>query len=317
MQLLNPQFYGSLEPTVRKEALKSLFTLGSVALGTGGLMKLGGASVELDPRNADFMKPKFGNTRYDILGGFQQPIRLAAQVISGKVISSTTGKTMVLGEGYRGLTRTEIISRFLEYKQSPMISFATNLIRGQTSLGEKTDVPTEVMNRVIPMVLRDTYDLYKEEGLKGIPMASPAIFGVGVQSYGGVSSFGLDGKDYTKLNKELLRLKTSMGYPSVSAFGIPLDNKEFKKLKLETGKVVANDLMKFMSSDLYKETPDKHKVNLLEQRIDETKQMVKEKMFPDKERKSEYMADLREAGYSGEEVTKMADEYIKKNPLEQ
>jgi len=313
LQMLNPKFYGSLEPTVRKEALKNLFTFGSVALGSAGLMKYGGADVNLDPRNADFMKPKIGNTRYDILGGFQQPIRLAAQLISGKVISSTTGKTMVLGEGYRGLTRTEIISRFLEYKQAPVISFAVNLIRGQTSLGEKTDVPTETMNRFVPMVVRDIYDLYKEEGLKGIPMAVPAIFGVGVQSYGGVSSFGLDGKDYPKLNKELSRLKTSMGYPSISAFGQPLNNKEFKALKLKTGRVVANDLREFMSSELYRETPDQHKVKLIEQRIDETKQMVKEKMFPDKERKSDYMKDLKDAGYSGEEVNKLADEYLKRN----
>ena len=313
LNLINPAYYATLEPNVRKEALKSLFKFGSTALGVAGLAKYGGANVGVDPTSSDFMKIKYKNTRYDILGGFQQPIRLAAQLISGKITSSTTGKTMVLGEGYRALTRTEIISRYLEYKQAPIVSFASGLLRGKNALGEKFDLPTETANRFIPMVAQDMNDLYKEKGLVGIPMASPAIFGVGVQTYGGVQSFGLDGKNYPKLNDELLRLKTSMGFSSTSAFGQELNNKEYKRLKLKTGQAVANDLKTLITSQKYKESDDRLKTRLVEHRIDLTKDKIKQKMFPDKMRKSMYKSHLKSArGLSDEEADKLADEYMKR-----
>lgn len=314
INLLRPSFYVGLEPTVRKEALKDLMKFGSIALGTGGLAMYGGANVEMDPTSADFMKIRFGNTRYDILGGFQQPVRLAAQLISGKVKSSTTGKTMVLGEGYRALTRPEIALRYLEYKQAPVVSFGVGLLRGKNALGEKFDIPTEVANRFIPMVAQDMKDLYQEKGLEGIAMASPAILGVGVQTYGGVQSFGLNGKNYPKLNTELLRLKTSMGYPSTMAFGYSLTNKEYKALKKRTGKEVANSLNKLLDSERYKQIDDVQKVRLIEHRIDVSKEKVKYLMFKDKKRKSKYKTYLEKSkGITGEEAEEMAEKYIKRS----
>ena len=312
LNLLNPVFYAGLEPTVRKEALKSLFLFGSGALGVAGLLKLGGAEVGFDPRSADFMKAKFGNARYDFLGGFQQPIRAAAQMLSGKVISSTSGKTMTLGEGYRGLTRTEIAARFLEYKEAPIVSFTHSLIRGTTALGEKFDVPTEVANRFVPMVISDIKAMYDEKGFEGIPMASPAIFGVGVQTYGGVQSFGLRGKDYPGLQKELSRLKTSMGYPSTVAFGESLSNKEYKNLKKKTGIEVANDLSKLINTEFYQNLSDKMKVNIMEDRIDIIKDKVKLKMFPIKMNKSILKSAYRSGGDDEETADKKAEEMLKR-----
>ena len=184
LNLLNPYFYVQLNPFVRKEAIKTLFTDAGIFATLYGLWKVNGGEVGLDPRSADFGKIKIGNTRYDVLGGFQQYIRLATQLITGEIISSTTGRTITLGEGYKPLTRKDIALRFFEYKTSPIVSFIIGLAQGTTAVGEEFDVPTEIINRFIPMVTQDIYDISQEKGAEDILYGLPAIFGVGLQTYG-------------------------------------------------------------------------------------------------------------------------------------
>jgi len=183
LSLLNPYYYAKLSPPVRKEALKSLFTFASLGTSVLGLAKLGGAKVETDPRSADFGKIRIGDTRYDIWGGFQQYIRIAAQLIYGETISSTTGVKTTVGEGYKPITRLDILQRFIEAKEAPVMSFITNLLKGRTFLGKSIDIKSEIGQRFVPIILQDMVDLYTEQGPKGILMASPAIFGLGTQTY--------------------------------------------------------------------------------------------------------------------------------------
>ena len=183
LNLLNPAFYVKLDPFVRKEALKSLLTFAGTATSIFSLAKMGGAEIGTDMRSADFGKIKVGNTRFDILGGFQQYIRAGAQLITGEHISSTTGVKTTVGEGFKPLTRMEIISRFFTTKESPVASFVTAMLRGKTAIGKDIEIGEEVRNRLTPMVAQDLKDLYDERGLEGILMGSPAIFGVGLQTY--------------------------------------------------------------------------------------------------------------------------------------
>jgi hypothetical protein len=184
LNLLNPYFYSQLQPLARKEALKTLFATTGIFGSLYGLWKMAGGNVGTDPRSADFGKLKVGNTRYDVLGGFQQYIKLASQLISGEIVSSSSGRTITLGEGYKPLTRKDIALRFFEGKTSPIASFIIGLMTGQTATGEDVDVPTEIISRFVPMVVQDLYDLSQEDGAEGLLYGLPAIFGTGVQTYG-------------------------------------------------------------------------------------------------------------------------------------
>lgn len=184
MNLLDPTYYARLEPTVRKEALKSLAAFVGAGTTTLALLKANGVQVGDDPRSADFGKVKVGNTRYDIWGGFQQPVRAMAQLITGKMISSTTGRESIVGEGYKPTTRLDILARYFQSKESPVASFITGWLSGKSATGEPFRVSSEVLDRFIPMVAQDMWDLAQEDGAASWWKALPSVFGVGVQTYG-------------------------------------------------------------------------------------------------------------------------------------
>jgi hypothetical protein len=183
MSLINPVYYAKLHPAVRKEALKSLVAFVGTGTGILGLAKANGADVGTDPRSADFGKIKVGNTRYDTWGGFQQYARLIGQLATGEKISTTTGKQTELGSGFGTPTRESIIMDFFKSKEAPILSLLTRMSQGE-HFGEPFRLGPEVIDRFIPMVIQDAFDLQREWGGKGIAMAAPAVFGVGSQTYG-------------------------------------------------------------------------------------------------------------------------------------
>jgi len=183
ISLLNPAYYAKLHPAVRKEALKSLMSFVGTGTGVLTLAKLAGAEVGDDPRSADFGKIKIGNTRYDIWGGFQQYARLLGQLATGEKVSTITGKETQLGQGFGSPTRESIAIDFFKSKLAPIPSFLARAGRGE-EYGEPFRPGAEILNRMSPLVIQDAYDLIKERGLTGALMETPALFGVGTQTYG-------------------------------------------------------------------------------------------------------------------------------------
>lgn len=182
LTLLNPAYYVTREPGLRKQSLKSLFSfigLGTTILGTA---HMSGLEVGIDPRSADFGKIKIGNTRIDIWGGFSQYVRAIAQQISGQYVSSTTGRILTLGEGYKPLTRYDIFMRQIESKEAPVFSLLTTILKQQTWDGKLVDVPKEIGIRFVPMVMQDMYDLAQEDP-ELIPIGALSVFGMGVNTY--------------------------------------------------------------------------------------------------------------------------------------
>lgn len=194
LQMLNPQYYIKLQGPARREALTTLMSLAAV---TGGILwaaKQAGADVNTDPTNADFGKIKVGDTRLDILGGHQQYIRLGAELISGKITSSITGSTIDIDEDTGNPTtptRLDIINRFLQNKESPILSFASSLLEKKDATGKPLDFENKnplnnpVGQRFIPLVAQDIADLFTHDKGVNPAIAGPlSVFGVGLQTYG-------------------------------------------------------------------------------------------------------------------------------------
>jgi hypothetical protein len=181
--VMNPNYYVKTPAFVRKEYLKSLLSFGGMIATVLGLAKAGGTKVGVDPRIADFGKIKIGNTRIDIMGGFQQYLRMAGQLISGQYVSSTTGKLFTLGGGYRALDRWEIALRQLESKFSPVASFAADWLKGKDIQGRPFSVPRGIAKRFIPMVMQDVYEIARDDP-DLLPLSVLGLFGTGLQTYG-------------------------------------------------------------------------------------------------------------------------------------
>lgn len=190
--IFSPITYAKADPFVRREAIRSMVQLAgtaSVLLALAAQVK--GAKVVLDPRNPDWGKIRFGNTRIDIGGGFQQPLRLFAQLATGVAISSTTGKKLNLTAGGFGQpNRLDLFLRFFEGKESPIASYITDWARNSDQVGNKFSWDQAAYQRLLPLLAQDSYDLYKAKhgGLNGIAAAfggyAVGSVGFGLQTYG-------------------------------------------------------------------------------------------------------------------------------------
>lgn len=182
VNLLNPKYYADLSPVVRKEAVKSLLSLGAIATTVASLAAAGGADVEVDPRSSSFAKIKVGNTRYDILGGFGQFITLGARLITNETKKSKG--VVELGKKYGSDDALDVVKTFARNKLAPIPSFIVDARTGKNAIGEPFDTSDAVMSRFTPLFLQDAHDIIKDQGLAtGSVMAVPSLFGVGTQTY--------------------------------------------------------------------------------------------------------------------------------------
>ena len=184
--LTDPRIYMASNPVVRKEAIKSLMAFVAIQVAGIGLLSMAtGGSVNVDPRSSDFAKIKVGNTRIDTLGGFQQYIRLAAVLATGKEVGSN-GKVRKLNDdkAYKGDTYASVVGRFARGKESPVASFIHDNAAGKDIVGKKVKYPEALYDRFIPLVAQDVRDVAKEKGYPAAAaLGTMAVFGVGLQTY--------------------------------------------------------------------------------------------------------------------------------------
>ena len=182
----SPRWYVKLPKVARYEALR---TVGQFLGGAAGILygasKIAGVDVANDPRSTDFAKIKIGDTRLDVLGGFQQYTRLAAQIATGKYVDTETGEVIDMKPGIGNRTRWDTLMNFATSKASPPASFIIDLFKGTDYQHRPFEWKRAVVQRMTPLVLQDMLTVYGHTG--SIPAAAAAYAGagagIGVQTY--------------------------------------------------------------------------------------------------------------------------------------
>ena len=184
-QVLNPYKYYTADPIIRKQALKSLFAIAGVGLGIGQIAKLGGVEVSADPTNTDFAKLKFGDTRVDLFGGYQQFPVAAMRMLTGQSTSSTSGRTTDLTKGKFGMpSRASTAERFFTNRLGPVPGFVWAWMSNREFDGKPFEVKKALFERVMPIAVSDMYKLAQEDPKLAAILSPLLVTGMaGTQTY--------------------------------------------------------------------------------------------------------------------------------------
>ena len=212
LQLLSGAVLWNAPPAVKKMWLRDMTSTISFGLLVLALFKANGADVEDDPRSSDFGKIRLGDTRWDIWGGFQQPIRYVIQFVSGQKKSSASGKITELdGTNYSKQTRLGVFGSFLRSKLAPIPAMAIDAMAGENMIGERFDLVKNWHKSITPLVWQGTYESANQDGWGFALTATlvPSTFGVGVQSYA-VNNFLQKGVDDRSIKLLLSKKATAI-----------------------------------------------------------------------------------------------------------
>ena len=185
MQILNPLTYinPKTSPTARKQALKQLIGMTSVATGLISMAAFAGYKQETNPTSADFGKVKIGDTRFDVTGGNVSMAILLARLISGQTKSTTSGIVRDLGIDYGAKSRGDTAVSFMRNKLSPTVSFVADWMFGKDAVGNAFNITDELKSRVMPMIIADLMDTSMADPTMVFPVAMADMFGFGTQTY--------------------------------------------------------------------------------------------------------------------------------------
>jgi hypothetical protein len=197
LNLFNPVYYYKMPPSVRAIALKRMSKLMATSTMMVSLLAIAAAGsggddeddlkIELDPRSSDFAKIRMGDTRIDILGGFQPYFRTFVQAIRGEKKDIETGEIKKLNTDFGGATRMSVISNLFTNKFSP-ISRTFYEYLSKYDYQKEADAAKEgkysaYTDLAVPIYLQGIGDLYDEQGLNILWLTPLSVFGFDVQKY--------------------------------------------------------------------------------------------------------------------------------------
>lgn len=171
VQLMNvPGNLMKMDKFTRQEYLRDLVTSVTGGATVLGIANLAGASVNLDPLEADFAKIKIDNTRVDLTGGFGPLIRFISMGVNG-----------VLDLDEKGAKGPDAW-KFIESKLSPSARFFKEVWTGEDYFGRDISAAKAAGSMITPMIAKDFYELYQNDP-ELFPLGGLALVGAGVQSY--------------------------------------------------------------------------------------------------------------------------------------
>jgi hypothetical protein len=192
-----PLYYWKL-PRVRNMAARDIaatFGLGMTAL---GLMALAGGKLTLDPQSADWGKARFGDTRIDLWGGFQQPMRIIARLVKRGGIKGLN----LFGTHFKDedMDPKDMLMNFAAYKIAPSLSMLNEYWTGKNMVGDEIEpvdelfdkrLPFELrpwmvtsLNAMVPMIFQDIADAYGDGGVPKSAFVAPiSFFGGSASTY--------------------------------------------------------------------------------------------------------------------------------------
>lgn len=187
---LNPVAVLRMEAPVRNIVMRKMWRYyGTQAAIQTGASLAGAAGIPVEtstanPNSPDWLKLKVGNTRYDTLAGLQQNMRLMANLSSTFADWAAAEQSGDAKAAQKA--KSEAVSRFLYFgrtKLAPVPSLTVDWWKGKTLDREDFEWKKAVASRALPLYINDMYKAWKDEQGIGLAKSTPALLGIGVQTY--------------------------------------------------------------------------------------------------------------------------------------
>ncbi|MFL6207452.1 MAG: hypothetical protein ACJ74W_01305, partial [Pyrinomonadaceae bacterium] len=177
IDVLNPVYYAKLAPAARKIAIQQMTQFAGTVVAGMTLARLGGAKVTIDPRDPDFGKVVVGHTHYDLTGGHRAVVRYVLQM-SKAFAGLAQGQSAKRNQDVLALT-----TRFLRQNAAPVPAYLADAATGKTITGQDFKAKRDALRLMTPLVVQDLYEGWRDSGGRGLLKATPAVVGIGVQTY--------------------------------------------------------------------------------------------------------------------------------------
>ena len=137
------------------------------------------ALVALDPDDDDFLKIKpTAKARFEITGGLQPTLRFLGKL-------AKQGFLAARGQDPRKSFDNSFyaLKKFAYGKLAPIPSLGVDWWRNKDFKGDPFDWSNALLSRVTPILARDFYQAYNDDGMYGVMFTAPAMLGVGASYY--------------------------------------------------------------------------------------------------------------------------------------